>query len=477
MRVSEHYNLGRTQSTLDFVDVVVDGDTSVFVDPTAIRTLTSEWGNDCVALLQSYFDAVLASIHNDDDELALSLLAALREPNDARLGLSTHEPHGSGIAGGLAKDILAELKESDAVESGLLEDLEDTVLMIYGIGPDRISDMTINILRGPLLKYTQDMCVYYDIPLEDQVNSDRIWDPEESRWVSALVPRPVVNGKPLLLVPKILVRARVTYELDEYYRHYLLTYLQAEELNANSSLVHTLKDGRKKVYKTDLVEKYGTGKLAVVDVTKKHPGILEKYRQVKRTQSGRPLEHEELSAAEGGVYQAPDWAVLLQAVTSLAPGNATSTQHEDAIEALLSALFYPELATPEKQVQIHQGRKRIDITYDNIARRGFFRWVAQHYPAPKILIECKNYTGEIANPELDQMIGRFSDNRGRVGLIVCRHFDDKPLFLQRCRDTANDGNGFIIALDDEDLGQLIQGRVQSGTLFPLLRDRFDQLIL
>jgi hypothetical protein len=94
-----------------------------------------------------------------------------------------------------------------------------------------------------------------------------------------------------------------------------------------------------------------------------------------------------------------------------------------------------------------------------------------------VFVECKNYTREIANPELDQMIGRFSDNRGRVGLIVCRRFENKALFLQRCRDTAADGNGFIIALDDTDLGHLIEGRGQSGTLFPLLRDRFDGLVM
>jgi hypothetical protein len=477
MRVSEHYHLGRTQSTLDFVDVTVNGDTAVFIDPTAIRTLTSEWGNDCVNLLQSYFSAVLHSIQQGDDRSALSLLAALSEPNDARLGLSTDEPKGSGIAEGLAKDILTELTESEAVRSGLLEDLEDTVLMIYGIGPDRISDMTINILRGPLLKYTQDMCAYYDIPLEPEVDSNRIWNPEAHQWTSGFVPRPTIAGKPLLLIPKILVRARIAYDLDEYYRHYLLTYLQTEELNANTALVHTLKDGRKKVYKTDLVEKYGAGKLATVEITKSRPAILERYRRIKREQSGPPLEHEGLSMAEGGDYVAPDWPALLRGVTSLSPGAAASAQYENSVEALLSSLFYPELATPEKQVKIHQGRKRIDITYDNVARRGFFRWLGQHYTAPKIFIECKNYSSDISNSELDQMIGRFSDRRGRVGLIVCRRFDDKATFVQRCRDTADDGNGFIIALDDGDLGLLVEGREQSGTSFPLLRDRFDELIL
>ena len=225
------------------------------------------------------------------------------------------------------------------------------------------------------------------------------------------------------------------------------------------------------------METYGTGKLATVSITKSHPGILEHYRAVKRTQSGPPLEHESLAEIEGGTNSPPDWPALLANVVSLAPGTENATQYEDAVEALLSTVFYPELAVPEKQVSIHEGRKRIDLTYDNVSRRGFFSWVSQHYHAPKIFVECKNYSGKIANPELDQIAGRFSDRRGRVGLIVCRQFDDKNRFLQRCRDTADDGNGFIIALDDDDLRLLVEGRRQSGTSFPLLRDRFDQLIL
>ena len=82
------------------------------------------------------------------------------------------------------------------------------------------------------------------------------------------------------------------------------------------------------------------------------------------------------------------------------------------------------------------------------------------------------------------MIGRFSRDRGRMGIIACRSFEDKNLFLRRCKDAATDGNGFIIVLDDDDLEQLAQeaADLQNETdrdkrlAFPLLRQRFDMLI-
>ena len=82
------------------------------------------------------------------------------------------------------------------------------------------------------------------------------------------------------------------------------------------------------------------------------------------------------------------------------------------------------------------------------------------------------------------MIGRFSDQRGRLGLIVCRSFEDKALFLKRCKDASSDRNGYIIMLDDDDLEQLAreaeelrgEAKPTERFAFPLLRERFDILI-
>ncbi len=51
MLVSEYYNLGRTQPSLDCVDVDVIGDVPVFVSPRALRLLRSRWGDECVSLV------------------------------------------------------------------------------------------------------------------------------------------------------------------------------------------------------------------------------------------------------------------------------------------------------------------------------------------------------------------------------------------------------------------------------------------
>ena len=72
------------------------------------------------------------------------------------------------------------------------------------------------------------------------------------------------------------------------------------------------------------------------------------------------------------------------------------------------------------------------------------------------MVECKNYSHDPANPELDQLGGRFAPVRGRLGLLLARKFDDRELFLDRCRDAARDDRGFIIPLADEDVVRLLR---------------------
>lgn len=100
---------------------------------------------------------------------------------------------------------------------------------------------------------------------------------------------------------------------------------------------------------------------------------------------------------------------------------------------------------------------------ENGAREGIFYRVhdVRKLPCAFVPCECKNYTTEVANPELDQLAGRFSVNRGKLGFLCCRNFEDRALFIARCRDTFKDDRGLIVPLDDETILRLLE-MVRSG---------------
>jgi hypothetical protein len=295
MRISKTFGLGLTQASLDFVDVDTKNDTRVFLSPTAVSALPSDWGSNSVSLIQIFFRHVLDLIKLGRHEDAEALLLVLREPNETHLGLSRGKSQGRALGKGSAKDLWRALSKSKAAQSGLLVDLEDAALMIEGISVDIISDITTNIIRGPLIEYTQRMCQQHGIPLTEGIESGPIWNPQNRQWTNSFVQLPLTENGKLLLVPKAIVRQRPDYDAGEYYRYFLLTHMQHVELQAGSSLVELLKNGRRRVTKKRLVQKYGSDKAAIVRETLKHPESLRKYKESKEAKKSRPLSLEKMS--------------------------------------------------------------------------------------------------------------------------------------------------------------------------------------
>jgi hypothetical protein len=238
----------------------------------------------------------------------------------------------------------------------LLEDLEDTILFIDGIGPDIISDITTNIIRSPLIDFTNDACAYYGIVETPGVASGRMWDHRGRHWKAEYVDLPMTPSGPLILVPKGIVRRSQTFDPGDYYTYYVLPYLQSEELRAGSSLVEVLRYGRRRVTKKAVKAKYGGGKSVNLETTLKDKTILDRYRTVKARKQ-MPPTHVEIAAMTD--TDLPDWNALLTEVLAVPPGLEGATRYERSVEALLSALFYPALDLPRRQSHLHEGRKRI----------------------------------------------------------------------------------------------------------------------
>jgi hypothetical protein len=321
------------------------------------------------------------------------------------------------------------------------------------------------------------MCEQYDIPMKSQVWTGPLWNPTRKDWEQGeLVPLPRTKSGRILLTPKSIVRRRMEYDAKEYYSDFIIPFLEQEEIRSGTSLVRVLKKRRTKyVTKKDLAKKYGDDKRTIVQMTLQNPQLLGQYKRQKDQAPRGVLSDIDLAAATGS--RLPDYEALLQAVLDVPRGRRNADDYHAGVERLISALFSTSLTLPRKEYPIHAGRKRIDIMYVN-AGGGFFGWVQDNYPAANVVVECKNYTGDPANPELDQLSGRFSISRGQFGLLLCRNFKDKQLFLERCRDTAKDGRGFIVPLDDEDISALTQ-RHEAGDrtgVYSLLMDRFQFLL-
>lgn len=455
--ISEAFGLNKSQRELDFVNVRLDADTWLAVDPFAISQREDPLSTTCHRTVLAYFQRIVDSIREGNDEDARSLLSHLREPNETRLGLSKNKPQGAGIGSHQAGQLMTALKASSAVKSGFLSSLEECELMIEGIGHDKISDLTTNVIRGPLLKYTLDQSNLHNIPVQE-IAANPEFDINTMTWNARYALLPVWDEQPILLIPKAFTRRVPTYDHRQYYHRFVLDFLEAEELNAGTSLVRILKNQRRIVLKKDLEAKYPLSKRFLYEFSKAHPEVLAQYRDQLTAIEAKGLDciidnEDDEMIAKG----------LSAALLSINPGMSSATQYHKLMIGIVEFIFFPNLFNPIKEQEIHEGRKRIDILMENCARGGIFHRLheVRNIPCSFIPIECKNYSTEVANPELDQISSRFSTNRGRVGILCCRQFEDRHLFIQRCRDTFRDGRGLVFPLEDTSIVKIL-GSIGDG---------------
>ena len=119
------------------------------------------------------------------------------------------------------------------------------------------------------------------------------WNPSELRWESGYVNLPIVLGKPVLLIPKILVRRKLSLDSQEFYNAHIIEFLRAEELRSDGPLVRILKSTRQPiVYKKDLKEKFPFSKGFLADFVAKHPNIIDMYKKLKGAEG--PLSTHEM---------------------------------------------------------------------------------------------------------------------------------------------------------------------------------------
>ena len=479
-KFSEIYDIGLEQPQLDFVDITPSRDTPLFIDPFAISLKKDAWSEECQDHITHFFQTALDHIRNNREQEARSLLNGLSEPNETCLGLSRGSPAGRGVAGKQALDLYESLAASQAAKTGLLEELAECDLFIPGIGSDKISDITTNIIRGLLIKYTQAQCELHGINLSDEYPSGRYWDIAAAEWRQSYEKLPVVAGRRIILVPKFTVRRKMALDSQEYYSHHILNFIQEEQYRRRTSLVRVLRSGDvRPPSKKTLKDKFPFSKEFVARFSTQHPDVLKKYKKFYAKLEGAKgtLRNEDfdINFDERAFAQS-----LADVLAQLPHGPANATKYHSFMMGALEFIFWPNLIFPKKEQEIHSGRKRIDLVYTNAAQTGFF-WrahTAHNIASRLIMVECKNYGKDVANPELDQIASRFSINRGQLGLLVYRAVDNYEKICARCRDTAGDGRGFVVPLGDAQILEMLQliSKGHRGAIDRVLQEIFNELL-
>ena len=473
-RFSRYFSLGLSQHQLDFVDISNDYDTPVYVDPYAIEIRDDIWAARASEHIRNFFKQVLDALRDHNTARAVGLMSNLHEPQETFLGVSRGKPRGRGVGRGQAGQLIAAIRQSKAYVSGLLSDLSEMALYVEGIDKDKISDLTTNVIRALLVEYTQQQCELYGVPLKRYIGPP-MWDLARSNWVSREVMLPYIKKDAVLLVPKYIVRRRLSIDSQEFYNKQITDFLIEENIKANSSLVQTIK-GEPKVFKGDVREANPKSKSLIADTVLAHPELLTLYKNIAKTHGAMHVFDDD--------HPTPTLTTICANLATffeqIEPGTKDATKYHNLVLGSLTALFYPALIQPHKEWEIHDGRKRIDVVFTNSADTGFFshRRNDQKVNANTVIVECKNYSEDLNNPEIDQLLGRFDDNRGKFGLIACRTIADPKALTKRLRDASSRSQGYIVVLTDEDLIAMLSAKanLDDDAIEALLHRKYRDLL-
>lgn len=483
MKISKKFKLNKSQNELDFVDIDINKDMPLFIDPYRISRLSGPFINEANSIINNFFSYLIELLKAGEYEKAKSIFINLNEVNETCLGYSKNKPRGNGMGPKKSNDFFEAIKRSKAVSLGILDSLEDIKVFVEGINSDRISDMTTNIIRKLLIEYTQNQCSIFNIPLTSGVASGMYWDVNSRNWKQEYTDMLVIKGKRYLLVPKIIVTYGDRITAKDYYNHFVLDYLQNENIRNKTDLVQ-YRTGKKNkgmpfVTKKDIKEKQISHDIKkerlkdwLAGFTDAHSRVFKDFKE-KSFNMMKEVDYNEDRRAIADY--------LIKKLNTIESGNEQASEYHITMMCILEFLFYPNISNPKKEVEINEGRKRIDIVFNNSSSNGFFYDLFEKYniPANFILAECKNYSTDVKNPELDQLMGRFNKHRGKFGFSLSRICNDKKTLYRRCNDILRDSDNLIIPLFDEDIISLLN-EIKKGNDFAgeeLLLEKYTSIAL
>ena len=93
---------------------------------------------------------------------------------------------------------------------------EDLPLMIPGFAEDGMSDLLTNILHDCLNEFTLEQMKKFGV-LSNREHEFFSWNLEQQEWIKVKRKSYFVEGKELLLVPKIVIRKNYLFGVNQYF--------------------------------------------------------------------------------------------------------------------------------------------------------------------------------------------------------------------------------------------------------------------
>ncbi len=206
--ISTYFRLRARQTNLDFVDIVLEDDNLLFIDPRLIESSTRPGDRQMKNSLATFFGNFMSAIVTGNRNRVLALLGGIQEPKETRLGYGDANSNGRSAGNKLKEDLVDAIMANPVMARNIITNLSNIPFFVPNIGIDRMSDITTKVIKRQLITFTQRQCILHGIPTVPVLQTG-IFNHGTVQWTQGNENLPVFNDggvdKPIIFVPKHLV--------------------------------------------------------------------------------------------------------------------------------------------------------------------------------------------------------------------------------------------------------------------------------
>lgn len=207
--ISTYFDLNLKQEDLDFLDVKLDDDNLLFIDPRLLEKSKAKSIVPMSGLLYRFLGHLILSVVSNKLDKTRELLSGIKEPKETRLGYGDGNSDGNSAGPVLKEELIKSIINNPIIREQKINNFSEIGFYVEKLSCDRISDITTKIIESELITYTQKQCKKHSIPLKIIKKKKLILNASTLEWENLNVELPIYidsngNEKPIIFVPKTI---------------------------------------------------------------------------------------------------------------------------------------------------------------------------------------------------------------------------------------------------------------------------------
>jgi hypothetical protein len=530
MRFSEYFSIVRADSD-DWFDVDLSVDSPILCDPyTIVDNNAKPWEEPRSHLISFLLELNRAAegyhVSGGPPGTALRKMLALTEPREYRLGFG-FQPKGLGVS----RDPFRGLKLAHVEFDTDLSDQDKAIAILRQLGAfDRLSDITANVIKADMAKYTQSVAARHRLPTRSVSINNLLWNPATGSWEDGIRNLPAdETGNPIILIPEMFlssarrrpVEGFTELQFELFLFSMLSTFVKGSvgrQVRLSESAIVDLAvitgsdifliEGEKSIPQTlirivgivDRLRRFkylaesGPYKDRTARLVLAVPGTLasDKLRYlnengitvwdatwIARQAAAVGLETEAAKYIGSEVrVENPSLPIILaDRLSVIRPGRSDWVEYQRVCQEIFEYLFCPPLRPPLPESSDMSQANRRDFVLPNYTPGGPWKFLRQQYRADFIVIDTKNYTEEVGKSEVLQIANYLKPyGAGLLAIIVCR-VGANSAASHTIREQWTQHNKMIIILRDEDLLQMLTHKAFGGDPVEMIMQKIEDFRL